>query len=75
MKLINFNNELYQLKRSFKIDSWFGKAVENFPINEILEGYHVDKLLKDTNGNYLLVNKVDEAEIVEDITENSNIIQ
>ena len=44
MKLINFNNELYQLKRTFKVDSWFGKAVDNLPVEEILAEYHADKL-------------------------------
>jgi hypothetical protein len=66
MKLINFNNELYQLKRSFRIDSWFGKAVEKFPVEEILAEYHADKLLRDTNGYYHLVNNVSEAEVIEE---------
>jgi hypothetical protein len=65
MKLINFNNELYQLKRSFKVDSWFGKAVDNFPVEEILAEYHADKLLRDNNGLYHLVNVVPEAEVLE----------
>jgi hypothetical protein len=65
MKLINFNNELYQLKRSFKIDSWFGKAVEKFPIEEILAEYHADKLLRGNDGYYHLVNVVSEAQVIE----------
>lgn len=65
MNLINFNNDLYLLKRSFKIDSWFGKLVETTNVEEICNFYHCDKLLKDTNGNYLLVNKIDDAQIVE----------
>lgn len=66
MKLINFNNELYQLKRSFRIDSWFGKAVEKFPVEEILLEYHADKLLRDSNGYYHLVNIVSDAQVIEE---------
>jgi hypothetical protein len=47
------------------VDSWFGKAVDNFPVEEILSEYHADKLLRDTNGLYHLVNIVPEAEVLE----------
>ena len=73
MKLINFNNELYQLKRAFKIDSWFGQAVDKFPIEEILSEYHVDKLLKGNDGLYYLVNQIKDAEVIEYILKENTI--
>jgi hypothetical protein len=73
MKLINFNNELYQLKRTFKIDSWFGQAVDKFPIEEILSEYHVDKLLKGNDGLYYLVNQIKDAEVIEYILKENTI--
>jgi len=73
MKLINFNNELYQLKRTFKVDSWFGKTVETFPVEEILAEYHAVKLLRDNNGFYHLVNTVPDAEVIEYILNKTTI--
>jgi hypothetical protein len=73
MKLINFNNELYQLKRTFKIDSWFGQAVDKFHIEEILSEYHADKLLKGNDGLYYLVNQIKDAEIIEYILKENTI--
>ena len=73
MKLINFNNELYQLKRTFKIDSWFGQAVDKFPIEEILSEYHVDKLLKGNDGLYYLVNQIKDVEVIEYILKENTI--
>jgi hypothetical protein len=73
MKLINFNNELYQLKRTFKIDSWFGQAVDKFPIEEILSEYHVDKLLRGNDGLYYLVNQIKDVEFIEYILKENTI--
>jgi hypothetical protein len=73
MKLINFNNELYQLKRTFKIDSWFGQAVDKFPIEDILSEYHVDKLLRGNDGLYYLVNQIKDVEVIEYILKENTI--
>jgi hypothetical protein len=63
--IIIINDTLYQIKRSFKESGWFGVAVKNVNLDEILEAYHCDKLLKDSNGMYHLVNEIKDAEIIE----------
>jgi len=61
---INANNELYIVKRKFKIDSWFDKALTQFGPNEICQAYHCDKVLRGGDGYFYLVNLVEEAKIV-----------
>lgn len=65
MKYINSDNKLYIIKRTFKAEGNFHKVVENFNIDEILLAYKVDKLLKDSNGNYHIVNEVKDVEEIE----------
>jgi hypothetical protein len=62
--IINFNNNLYQVKRSFKIDSWFIKAIEQFGAEEVCNAYHIDKIIRDSNGTHYLVNEIKDAEII-----------
>lgn len=62
MKIINVNGILYIIKRSFKPDSWFSNVVQNMNVTEIENGYHVDKLLKDSNGYFHLANRIDDIE-------------
>lgn len=62
MKIINVNGILYVIKRSFKPESWFSKVVQGMDVTEIERGYHVDKLLKDSNGYYHLANRIDDVE-------------
>lgn len=61
---ITVNNELYVVKRKFKIDSWFDKALSHFGATEVCEAYFCDKVLRGGDGYFYLVNKVDEAEII-----------
>jgi hypothetical protein len=65
-RIINVNETLYTINRSFRGDGWFGKIVENMNVDEILKGYHSEKLLKDTNGIYHLVNEIKDVEIIEE---------
>jgi hypothetical protein len=62
MRLINVNGVLYNIKRTFKPDGWFGNVVQNMNVTEIERGYHVDKLLKDSNGYWHLADRVDDVE-------------
>jgi hypothetical protein len=68
--LIIINNELYQVKRTFKSDGGFNKVVESVSVEEILSNYHCDKLLRGSNGIYYLVNEIKDAEIIETPIEN-----
>lgn len=52
------------IKRSFKVDGWFDRAVKGMNVDDILKAYHCDKILKDSNGMYHLVNQIKNAEIV-----------
>lgn len=63
MQFINANEKLYVVKRSYKPDRNFSKMVENASIEEILSVYKADMLLKDSNGNYHIVNEVKDVEI------------
>jgi hypothetical protein len=66
MKFITINNVLYLVKRTFKDDGWFGQAVQQFGADEILQTYHCEKLIKNNQTNeFLLVNEVPEAEVIE----------
>jgi hypothetical protein len=67
-RIINVKDKLYTINRSFKGDGWFEKAVEELNVDDILKYYHSDKLLKDTNGLYHLVNEIEDAEIIEEIS-------
>tara|TARA_B110000971_G_scaffold117227_1_gene120150 strand:+ start:132 stop:341 length:210 start_codon:yes stop_codon:yes gene_type:complete len=62
-KFININNELFVIKRTFKAES-FEKIVANFPSNEICDAYHCDTILRGKDGIFFLVDKVNEAIIV-----------
>ena len=68
IEMINANGSVWIVKRKFKADSWFADLLTNkiATAEEICERYHVEKLLKDGNDNYYLVNEVPEAEIVND---------
>jgi hypothetical protein len=62
--VITIGNDIYIVKRKFTHDSWFGRAVEKIPREEILKAYHVENIFKDSNNVYYLVDKVDEAKII-----------
>jgi len=68
IEMINANGSVWIVKRKFKADSWFADLMTRnlATAEEICERYHVEKLLKDGNDNYYLVNEVPEAEIVND---------
>jgi hypothetical protein len=65
MQFITANEKLYVVKRTYKPDGNFSKMVQNTTIEQILSVYKADKLLKDTNGNYHLVNEVTDVEPIE----------
>jgi hypothetical protein len=66
IKMINANGSVWIVKREFKADSWFTKAVETFGGEAICKEYCVEKVLRGSDGTYYLVNEVPEAEIIED---------
>lgn len=64
--MINANGTVWIVKRKFPADSWFNTAVNTFGAEAICREYCVEKLLRNTEGMYYLVNEVPEAEIVND---------
>ena len=68
IEFLQANGSIWIVKRKFKADGWFADLLNNniATAEEICERYHVEKLLKDGNNNYYLVNEVPEAEIVND---------
>jgi hypothetical protein len=61
---ITANNELYVVKRKFKIEQ-FQKVIDNFGPKEICENYHCDKVLRGGDGYFYLVNLVEEAQLIQ----------
>ena len=68
IEFLQANGSVWIVKRKFKADSWFADLLTKniATAEEICERYHVEKVLKDNNDNYYLVNEVPEAEIIED---------
>ena len=66
IEMINANGSLWIVKRRFKADSWFTKAIETFGGEAICREYCVEKILRMNDGTHLLVNEVSEAQIIED---------
>jgi hypothetical protein len=60
---ITVNNELYIVKRKFKIEQ-FQKVIDAFGPKQICENYHVDKVLRGGDGFFYLVDLVEEAKII-----------
>ena len=60
---ITANNELYIIKRKFKIEQ-FQKVIDAFGPKQICENYHVDKVLRGGDGFFYLVDLVEEAKII-----------
>jgi hypothetical protein len=66
VKMINANGSVWVVKREFKPDSWFTKAVEMFGGEEVCKAYCVEKVLRGNDGTHFLVNEVPEAQIIEE---------
>lgn len=66
IEMINANGSVWIVKRKFKADSWFDTAVQMFGAEVLCKEYCVEKLLRNTEGMYYLVNEVPEAEIIND---------
>ena len=66
IEFLQANGSVWVVKRKFKADSWFAEMMTRNLTNaeEVCSAYCVEKLLKDNNDNYYLVNEVPEAEIV-----------
>ena len=60
---ITANNELYIIKRKFKIEQ-FQKVIDAFGRKEICQNYHVDNILRGGAGFFYLVDLVEEAKII-----------
>ena len=64
-QFLNINDTFYQVLRKFRADnSYFPKAVEIYGGEEICKYYHAEKLLKDSNGNFYIVNEVSDANVI-----------
>jgi hypothetical protein len=66
IEMINANGSVWIVKRKFKADSWFTKAIETFGGEAICKEYCVERVLRGNDGTHYLVNEVSEAEIIED---------
>ena len=68
IEFLQANGSVWIVKRKFKAEGWFADLLTNniATAEEICERYHVEKLLRSTDGMYYLVNEVPEAEIVND---------
>ena len=66
IKMINANGSVWVVKREFKADSWFTKAVETYGGEAICREYCVERVLRAADGTHYLVNEVSEAQIIED---------
>ena len=60
---IEMGNNLFVVKRKFKIDQW-QPVVDKFGSQEICKAYHCETLLKGRDGFFYLVDKVDDAKII-----------
>ena len=61
---IEVGSDLYVVKRKFLIEHW-QKIVDKFGSNQICEAYHCEKILRGRDGYFYLVDKVDDAKIIE----------
>jgi len=66
IEMIHANGSVWIVKRKFKADSWFTKAIETYGGEAICKEYCVEKVLRMSDGTHLLVNEVPEAQIIED---------
>jgi hypothetical protein len=68
IEFLQANGTVWVVKRKFKADSWFAEMITRniTTAEEVCKEYCVEKLLKDNNDNYYLVNEVPEAEIIND---------
>lgn len=64
MNLMQANGSLFDVKRTFKIDSWFNRAVAEFGGEHLCEVYGVEKIIKDHH-TYYLVNEVKDVSFEE----------
>ena len=61
-KIIHIGNDAYIVKRKF--DSNFEKVIKQWGIKEITENLNCDKVVKTNNNSFLLVEKIEEAQIL-----------
>ena len=62
-QFLNTGNELFVVKRRFKIEQ-FQKVLDHFGAKVVCDNYHCERILRGKDGFYYLVDKVDDAQIV-----------
>ena len=62
-QFIHMGNEMFVVKRTFKGEK-FEKIMEKFQRTEICEAYHCDTILKGKDGVFFLVDRVDDAQVI-----------
>ena len=62
-EFITINNELFVIKRRFKIEDW-QKVLDRFGAKTICEAYHCEQILRSRDGFFYLVDKVEDAKII-----------
>lgn len=64
VRFLQANGKVYVVKRTFPIDSWFTKAVNEFGGEYIAKEYCVETIIRD-NTTYYLVNEAPEIQFEE----------
>ena len=62
-QFIHMGNDMFVVKRTFKGER-FEKVMAKFTSKEICTAYHCDTILKGRDGVFFLVDKVEEAEVI-----------
>lgn len=73
-KIVRVGDTAYQVGRTIK-NSWFKDAIKHHGVNTITDKMGYDRLLRGTDGTYLLVYEIKEADVIEYVEETEEDIQ
>jgi hypothetical protein len=65
MRLLPVGEDLYVIKRTFKVER-LQPVIDKFGTGEICQAYHCEKILRGKDGLFYLVDRVEDAQIVEE---------
>jgi hypothetical protein len=67
MRLLPVGEELYLVKRTFKVER-LQPAIDKFGTGDICKFFYCEKILRGKDGLFYLVDRVEEAKIIEEIS-------
>lgn len=70
MKLLPVGEDLYVIKRTFKVER-LQPVIDKLGTGPICQAYGCEKILRGKDGIFYLVDRVDEAEIIEETKKSS----